>query len=101
MSNRTIKTSSASTTKTKTLATPKTGKSAQSLSKKSKRGGNSQSVDVTPEERNRLIAEAAYYRAEQHGFNPESQVDDWLAAEAEVDTMLKNITHQIDAEQAH
>jgi hypothetical protein len=30
------------------------------------------------------IAEAAYYRAERRGFVPGQEVDDWLAAEAEV-----------------
>jgi len=32
----------------------------------------------------RLIAEAAYYRAERRGFAPGQEVDDWLAAEKEV-----------------
>jgi hypothetical protein len=38
----------------------------------------------TPEERRRLIAESAYLKAEQHGFqgNPEQ---DWLEAEAELE----------------
>ena len=31
-----------------------------------------------------LIAEAAYYRAERRGFVPGGEVDDWLAAEAEI-----------------
>ena len=30
------------------------------------------------------IAEAAYYRAKRRGFAPGQEVDDWLAAEAEV-----------------
>ncbi len=38
------------------------------------------------DERRRMIAEAAYYRAEQRGFSVGSDVDDWLAAEAEIDT---------------
>ena len=40
------------------------------------------------EDRYRLIAEAAYYRAEQRGFTPGSELDDWLAAEIEVDALL-------------
>ncbi|TMH60779.1 MAG: DUF2934 domain-containing protein [Betaproteobacteria bacterium] len=36
-----------------------------------------------------LIAQAAYYRAEQRGFQPGFEVDDWLAAEAEVMTRLR------------
>jgi hypothetical protein len=31
-----------------------------------------------------MIAEAAYYRAEQRGFAPGGEFEDWLAAEAEV-----------------
>lgn len=36
------------------------------------------------DERRRLIAEAAYLRAEQRGFANGNEVDDWLAAEAEI-----------------
>jgi hypothetical protein len=32
----------------------------------------------------RRIAEAAYYRAEQRGFQPGFEHEDWLAAEAEI-----------------
>ena len=101
MGDRNVKTSSATTTKRKSLGISKTGKSTQSVKSRPKKGGDSEAADITPEERNKLIAEAAYYRSEQHGFNPERQMDDWLAAEVEVDTMLKNITHQVDTEQAH
>ncbi|HJQ62519.1 MAG TPA: DUF2934 domain-containing protein [Burkholderiales bacterium] len=31
-----------------------------------------------------MIAEAAYYRAQQRGFSAGGEVDDWLAAEREV-----------------
>jgi Protein of unknown function (DUF2934) len=30
------------------------------------------------------IAEAAYYRAERRGFAPGGEIEDWLAAEAEL-----------------
>jgi hypothetical protein len=43
---------------------------------------------VGPERRAALIAEAAYYRAEQRGFAPGHETEDWLAAEAEVDAKL-------------
>lgn len=36
-------------------------------------------------ERHRLIALAAYYRAERRGFMPGCEVEDWLGAEAETD----------------
>jgi hypothetical protein len=31
-----------------------------------------------------MVAEAAYYRAEKRGFAPGQELDDWLAAEAEI-----------------
>jgi len=34
------------------------------------------------------IAQAAYHRAEKRGFAPGYELDDWLAAEQEVDTLL-------------
>ena len=37
------------------------------------------------DERRRMIAEAAYRRAQQRAFQPGSELHDWLAAEAEID----------------
>ena len=34
--------------------------------------------------RRKMIAEVAYYRAQQRGFEPGHEVEDWLAAENEV-----------------
>jgi hypothetical protein len=39
----------------------------------------------TEEERRVLIAQAAYFRAEKRGFSPGQELDDWLAAESEID----------------
>jgi DUF2934 family protein len=44
--------------------------------------------DVTAELRRRWIAEAAYFRAQQRGFQGGDPLQDWLAAEAEVDRAL-------------
>jgi hypothetical protein len=44
--------------------------------------------ELAGEDRHRLIAEAAYFRAEQRGFVPGCELEDWLAAELEVDTLL-------------
>ena len=35
-----------------------------------------------------MIAEAAYYHSEQRGFDPGHELDDWLAAESQVDAAL-------------
>lgn len=45
---------------------------------------------TTPEERHRLIREAAYLKAEQRGFEGGSPEQDWFEAEAEVDAALAN-----------
>jgi Protein of unknown function (DUF2934) len=44
---------------------------------------------VTPEARRQLIAENAYRRAERRGFDPGHEDEDWLAAEGEVDALLR------------
>lgn len=44
---------------------------------------------VTAEERYRMIAEAAYFRAEKRGFLGGDVAADWLQAEAEIDQSLK------------
>jgi hypothetical protein len=41
--------------------------------------------------RRELIAEAAYHRAQRRGFRGGSAVADWLAAEADIDAMLRNV----------
>ena len=43
---------------------------------------------ISPEERYRMIADAAYFRARKRNFRGGSDVEDWLAAEAEVDARL-------------
>jgi hypothetical protein len=43
---------------------------------------------ISPEERHRMIAEAAYLRAEHRGFQRGDPIEDWLAAEAEIDRLL-------------
>jgi hypothetical protein len=48
----------------------------------------SRAPTVSAEERYNMIAEAAYYRAEQRGFQDGDTVADWLAAETEIDGKL-------------
>jgi hypothetical protein len=43
---------------------------------------------VDPQQRSALIARAAYFRAVDRGFEPGHELEDWLAAEAEVDAGL-------------
>lgn len=45
-------------------------------------------LNLAGEDRLQLIAEAAYFRAERRGFQPGKELEDWLAAEIEVDALL-------------
>ena len=46
--------------------------------------------EITPQLRHQMIAEAAYIRAEQRGFDAGDPMDDWLQAEREVDRLLND-----------
>ena len=39
---------------------------------------------IADDEVRQQIAEAAYYRAQQRGFSPGYELEDWLAAEAQI-----------------
>ena len=44
---------------------------------------------ASTEDRQRMIAEAAYYRAQARGFAPGYELEDWLQAEAKVNRILE------------
>ena len=46
-------------------------------------------ANASDEELKRLIAEAAYYRAQERGFKPGYELEDWVQAEAEVRRRLE------------
>ena len=48
----------------------------------------SNKLQVTSQEREQMIATLAYLRAEQRGFAPGQEQEDWLQAEAEVDRLI-------------
>ncbi len=41
------------------------------------------------EEQQLMISEAAYYRAENRGFTPDHELEDWLEAEKQVQEMTQ------------
>jgi len=49
----------------------------------------SAAVVVSEDARRGMIAEGAYLRAERRGFAPGHEEEDWIAAEHEVDALLK------------
>lgn len=46
------------------------------------------SAYVEQQQREAMIAESAYFRSAHRGFEPGHEVDDWLAAESEIDGAL-------------
>ena len=56
--------------------------------KKSRSVDPARFAEPTAESRYCLIAELAYSKAQQRGFEPGHELEDWLAAEAEVDARL-------------
>jgi len=44
---------------------------------------------ANPEIQQEMIAESAYFRSEKRGFVEGDPMEDWLAAEAEINTLLK------------
>ncbi len=67
-----------------------TGTQRKTRARKSAAGPSATSapIEVSPEERWRMIAVAAYHKAEQRNFAGGRDVDDWLAAEKEIDALL-------------
>ena len=65
------------TTTTKTPARAAAPRSGKELTPQA-------SVELTREELQKLISEAAYYRAKHRGFEPGHELEDWIQAEAEV-----------------
>ena len=70
----TAKTKSATARRTKTVKTPKTKRT------------DAIRPMITMEERYRLIAESAYYKAHDRHFQGSDSLRDWLEAEAEIDS---------------
>jgi hypothetical protein len=52
--------------------------------------GNQLNPDAA-EQKRRMIAEAAYFRAQKRGFANSDPVQDWLAAESEIDEQLERL----------
>lgn len=79
------------TTKTPKAASPKSGtvtKSAASKKATTKSASATTALQVSPEMRMKMIAEAAYYHAINNG-NGANEVENWLRAEKEIDRQIK------------
>jgi hypothetical protein len=76
--------------KGKSTSVSKSGKMAAA-----QRPGSTQSISssIPPDQRQHMIEEAAYYRAERRGFHGGDPLQDWLEAEAEIERMMSGKRH--------
>lgn len=65
--------------------------SAKKVAKKNK------AAEISLEERHRMVAEAAYYKAKERNFAAGDPKSDWLMAEMEIDAYLNNSKRQISS----
>jgi len=63
----------------------KSARRGRAVSKTSTNG----STRIDPAERQQLIAERAYFRAEKRGFAPGGELQDWFEAEAEIEQVFR------------
>jgi hypothetical protein len=66
----------------------RTGKRARNVQPPTNSIVTRSSAYIEPQVREAMISEAAYFRSAHRGFEPGHEVDDWLAAEAEIDAAL-------------
>ncbi len=75
------------------LATPKAAATAKAAATPAAKPAPTAAAPVAakldPAQRQRMIAEAAYYLAEKRGFAPGHDAADWAAAEKQIDAGLK------------
>lgn len=48
---------------------------------------------IDPTHRHAMISEAAFFIAQARGFTPSQELDDWLAAEREIEQLLSHSDH--------
>ena len=91
MANRTTKRKA--TRSSKSTGSKKSAKATQTAARKPRSRASVPAAESATDLRRQMIAEAAYLRAEQRGFGSGDPLDDWLAAEREVDTQLTKRAH--------
>ena len=79
----------------KSKATPKAGNRGATVPVRSNRDNSEVRPGAGPilsaQERERLVAQAAYFRAEKRGFAPGAELQDWIEAEAEVMRLIGGV----------
>ena len=92
VSTTTAKTKAKRATKSKTVKGKAIAAKKKVVASKSK---TKKVQAITVEEKLRMIEYTAYMRAEARGFEPGHEMDDWLAAENEVEELLLKSCAQV------
>jgi hypothetical protein len=73
-------------------------KPKEALKKSQKAKLKSEPISITPTQRIEMIATAAYYIAERHGFKPERADEDWREAERQIEAEMHKhqATHPVE-----
>jgi hypothetical protein len=77
-----------STTGIEKVAASRRAAQANTAKAAQRSGADQRRHPLSAEARERLIAMAAYYRAERRGFAPGGELQDWYEAAAEIDRQL-------------
>ena len=72
----------------KKVASTKKATTKKVTKKSSKIASKPSSLDITPEERWKMVAIAAYHKAEKRNFAPGYELQDWTESEKEIDKFL-------------
>jgi hypothetical protein len=91
MANRTTK--SKATRSSKNTSSKKSAKATRTAARKPRARASVSAAETATDLRRQMIAKAAYLRAQQRGFGSGDPLDDWLAAEREVDAQLTKSAH--------
>jgi hypothetical protein len=75
-------------TKKKAVSIKKASPKKSVKNKSAEKSATLTGLKVTPEERWKMVAVAAYHRAEKRGFATGHELEDWTAAEQEIDAIL-------------
>jgi len=71
-------------------AAEKSNTTGYRIKRKTNKQRSSVSSEAFATERHRMIEESAYHHAEKRGFQPGHEMQDWLAAEKDIDSHLGN-----------
>lgn len=67
----------------------KKAKQQKKIEKKAKKAKREAATGISSVQRQEMVATAAYYIAERHGFTPGRSDADWQAAEMEIEKLLQ------------